>query len=174
MNRTLIAYSSKTGNTKKIGQAISEVVQADLVDIAEEPDIENYENIIVGYWIDKGKANKEADDFMKKIKGKNCGVFATLGAEADSDHAKEALDYGVGLLEKDNRILAKFICRGKIDPALTEMMKNLPDDHPHGWTEDRAKRHETASKHPNEADLQGAKQEFASFDEKISQYEKTL
>ena len=48
--------------------------------------IEDYDAILIGYWVDKGGPNKEAKEFMKRIKNKRVGIFATLGAYPDSNH----------------------------------------------------------------------------------------
>jgi hypothetical protein len=55
-----------------------------------------------------------------------------------------------------NRVIGSFLCQGKIDPKLTEKMKNLPPDHPHTWDEARAKRHADAASHPDETDIRNA------------------
>ncbi len=93
---------------------------------------------------------------MEKIEGKKVGVFGTLGAYPDSDHAKKTLKRVRELLEVKNEVIAEFLCQGKVDPKLIEKFKELPAGHPHGMTEERRKRHEEASKHPNEQDIKEA------------------
>ncbi|MDO5725138.1 MAG: flavodoxin family protein [Tissierellia bacterium] len=163
--KILITYSSKTGNTKKVAEAIATVVEgADILDIKENPNFDDYDAVIVGYWADRGKADPLADKFLPNIKDKVCGVFATLGAYPDSDHAKDIINYGKNLLEENgNKVISTFICQGKIDPALTERFKDLPKDHPHYMDEARRKRHEEAAKHPDEKDLENAKTAFKDF-----------
>lgn len=77
----LVTYSSKTGNTEKVGQAIHEVV-SEKADIKKLPDVscENYDTVVMGYWVDKGTANAEALEFMKTLGGKKVVLFGTLGA----------------------------------------------------------------------------------------------
>lgn len=159
--KTLIAYSFKTGNTKKVAEAINEVVEGDIADLRDKPDISSYDNIIIGYW-----ADKDADEFMDNISGKTCGIFATAGVSGESDHAQDIINYGKEKLESQgNKIITSFICQGKIDPKLTEMMKNNDNPH-HPWDEERAKRHEQAADHPNEEDFTNAKEAFKDFIEK--------
>lgn len=161
--KTLITYTSKTGNTKKIAEAINEVIKADLIDYKENPDIEKYDNVIVGYWADRGMAPKDFNSFMEKIRDKNCGVFATLGADPDSDHGKNVINYGIKKLEsQNNKVLSKFICRGKIDPKLTQRMKESKVG-PHAWNEERRKTHEMAASHPDLDDIKNAKKAFENF-----------
>src|SRR5699024_6453147 len=102
----------------------------------------NFDLIIVGFWVDKGTADEKAKKYMEKLKGKKVGVFGTLGAYPDSDHAKKTMMRVRELLERENEVVAEFLCQGKVDPKLIEKFKDLPPDHPHGMTEERKKRHE--------------------------------
>lgn len=169
MCKILVTYSSKTGNTEKVAIAISEAIEnSELLKMKDVKDINQYDGIVVGYWADKGIANKEAVEFLKKINNKKCGLFATLGAYPDSEHSKDVINYGIDVLENQgNEILATFICQGKIDPKLTEMFKSFPEGHPHYMDEARRKRHEDASTHPDENDLKNSKIAFQNFKELI-------
>lgn len=61
----LVTYSSKTGNTKKLVEGIyknlSKVCQLNMKikQINEVKSIEDYDAILIGYWVDKGGPNKE-------------------------------------------------------------------------------------------------------------------
>lgn len=165
--KILIAYSSLTGNTKKIAQAIHQIAGGDLIDIRDKPDFKEYDAIVIGYWADKGKADKLADDFLKEVNNKPCGVFATLGAYPDSPHAQKVISYGIETLENQGcKILSSFICQGKIDPTLTKRFESLEPGHPHYMDEARRKRHEDAKSHPDERDLAMAQEAFKDFREK--------
>lgn len=165
MGKILVTYSSKTGNTEKVAIAISDAIEnSELLKIKDVKDINKYDGIIVGYWADKGIANKEADVFLRKINNKKCGIFATLGAYPDSKHSQDVINYGKEILENQgNEVLATFICQGKIDPKLTKMFKSFPEGHPHYMDEARRKRHEDASTHPDEKDLENSKIAFKNF-----------
>lgn len=52
-------------------------------------------------------------------------VYATLGAEPDSEHAKTSLQNSIDMLDSSNEVMGRFICQGKIDPKLLEAMKNV-------------------------------------------------
>lgn len=162
--KILVAYSSLTGNTKKVAQAINEVVQGELISINDNPNPNDYDAVIVGYWADRGKADKLADAFLKKVFRKPCGVFATLGAYPDSEHANDVINYGITSLESNQcLVLSSFICQGKINPLLTKKFENLEPEHPHYMTEARRKRHEDSKTHPDENDLKMAKKTFENF-----------
>lgn len=160
--KSLIVYSSKTGNTQLVAEAILEGMSKYTayfpVEIAPDPD--SFDCIIVGFWVDKGTADKKAQEYLTKIKNKKVALFATLGADPNSQHAKSSMANARALLDSSNTILGDFICRGKVDPKLLEAFRHLPADHPHGINPERLARHKAASTHPDAEDLAKAKQVF--------------
>lgn len=159
----IVVYSSKTGNTKMVGEAIAKAYNLDCKDVAEVSpvDLQAYDNVIVGFWADKGTADQKALKFLEELQSLNLGLFMTLGAEPDTEHAKSTMNTVVELVEKKGNVVkATFMCQGKIDPKLTEMFKKMGDKSPHKWDEARMKRHEEAAKHPDENDLKNAVKAF--------------
>ncbi|MDR1677945.1 MAG: flavodoxin family protein [Deltaproteobacteria bacterium] len=159
--KTLVTYSSLTGNTQKVAQAISQAIpDSDIFPINECPDLTDYSLLLVGFWVDRGHADDKAKRFLSALKEKTVGFFFTLGAYPDSPHADEVVKVTEDLLkENGNNIIGSFRCQGKVDPALIEKMKKiLPPDHPHAqMTEERKDRLTEAAKHPNEEDFNKAK-----------------
>lgn len=170
--KSLVVYSSKTGNTKKVAcaifDALSEPKALHAVEDAPPPD--EYDFIAMGFWVDKGTADALAQSYMKRLQDKDVGLFGTLGAYPDSEHAlqckKKVLDLTV-----NNRVRGFFLCQGKVDPALVkamaEMVKDQPD-HPHAMTPERKARLEEAAKHPNETDLKNARAAFTEMAEEVN------
>ena len=72
----LITYSSKTGNTEKLATGIYKNINeehgltVEIKPLAQVKCTENYDAILIGYWVDKGGPNEEAKKFMEKIKNK--------------------------------------------------------------------------------------------------------
>lgn len=161
--KTLLVYSSRTGNTRKVAEAILEIMppETQIFPIEEAPSTDGYDFIALGYWVDRGGPDKIAKEYMSKIKGTKIGLFGTLGAYPDSDHATKAMANAEALVEQDNVVLGHCICMGKVDPALTERFKSLPADHPHAMTPERIARHIEAAKHPNDEDLAKAQSVFS-------------
>ena len=158
-----VIYSSKTGNTKKVAEAIHRVMPegTGIYPVEEAPEAGQVEIPILGFWVDRGLPDEKMKSYIKKLKDKKrVGLFATLGAYPDSKHAVETMERSKGLFEKNCRIFATFICQGRIDPVLTEKFKKLPADHPHAMTPERIARHEAAKKHPDEIDLANAQEVF--------------
>ncbi|MDR0355631.1 MAG: flavodoxin family protein [Deltaproteobacteria bacterium] len=155
--KTLVVYSSLTNNTKKVAEAAASAIEgAELRPVSEDPNPNDFDLILVGFWVDKGLPDAATKVYLEKIKGKKAAFFFTLGAYPDSDHADDVRLATEEILKKGgNEILGSFRCQGKVDPALLERMKKmLPPDHPHAqMTEERKARLAEAAKHPNEEDL---------------------
>jgi flavodoxin len=163
--KILVTYSSLTGNTKKVAKAINEIMPegTDLAPVESAPAPDNYDLIALGFWVNRETADNLAQGYMEKISGKKVALFATLGAYPDSEHALKSMENASALLTPRNEVIGSFICQGKIDPALTERLKKLGPDHPHGMTPERLQRHEDAARHPNEEDFANAKRVFAEI-----------
>lgn len=172
--KTLIVYSSLTGNTKKVAEAIKEVFgdEADLFSVEEKPDARAYDLIAVGFWVDRGTADKKAQAYITELREKKVALFATLGAYPDSEHARKSMQNAGALLNASNQLLGTFICQGKVNGNLMEKFKDLPQGHPHAMTPERIARHREAAKHPDEVDLRKAKAIFSVVREKV--YEDVL
>ncbi len=160
--RTLVVYSSRTGNTKKIADAIYGIMPegSKIAPVKDDPNFEDYDFVVLGFWVDKGLPDKKAQEYMRKIKGKKVGLFATLGADPDSEHANDCMNRATEMVRSDNDLIGHFISQGKVAPKLIKMFEKLPPDHPHALTPERVALHERASTHPDQEDLQNAGDAF--------------
>ncbi|MFK5952748.1 MAG: flavodoxin family protein [Desulfobacterium sp.] len=167
--KTMVVYSSKTGNTKMVAQAIHEILPhpSEIYPVETAPSPDGYDFIVLGFWVDRGTADGKSRDYFKKIKGEKIAVFGTLGAYPDSKHAQKCLEK-VRTLTEGNECLGEFICQGKVDPALIEMMATkMKDDPHHAMTPERQARLVEAAKHPDKADLESAQAVFREILKKI-------
>ena len=152
--KVLIAYSSRTTNTRQLAEAIHIALpDAELSPVTFAPNPDAYDMVFLGTWIEHGTADQAAQEYLGKIKGKPVAVFTTLGDYPDSQHAKDCLGAIKGLVSANNTLVDQFICQGAIDPALIEWMKDLPKDHGYGPTEHRQKLWKDGEGHPDGADL---------------------
>ena len=161
--KILVTYSSKTGNTKKLAEGIFAglgEVDKTLLPMSEAADWEVYDLILAGYWVDKGGANTEAAEYLKQIKGKKVGLFATLAFWPDSEHAYHSILAGEALVKEHNHVIGKYICQGKIDPKMVEMFEKMPEGNPHRPTPEKRKRYAISANHPSQADIAVAAEMF--------------
>lgn len=158
--KTLIVYSSLTGNTKKVAEAIASILPScDIFPVQEAPSsTEGYGLVAVGYWVDKGMPDSRTMDWLKCVRNSRIAFFGTLGAYPDSDHARECMAKGELLVsspEKGNTIFGSWLCQGRIDPKVIEAMAKMAGNI-HPMTPERLARIKEASHHPDEKDLLNA------------------
>lgn len=156
--KKLVVYSSKTGNTKMVAEAIFDALEEpkSIYPVIEAPPPDSYDFIAMGFWVDKGTADENAREYMRTIQGKEIGIFGTLGAYPDSEHARQCLEKVRDMLD-GNQVKGEFLCQGKINPAILEMMAKSGA---HAMTPERWDRIEEAKKHPNQQDFSNARETF--------------
>ncbi|HEY5652805.1 MAG TPA: flavodoxin family protein [Pontiella sp.] len=165
--RILVAYSSTTGNTRKIAESIHLALpDADLCPVSNAPNIANYDVIFAGFWVERENACEEMRGFLKKLDGKPVALFATLGAYPDSQHALASLKAAAGEVAGGN-VIDRFICQGAIDPNIIDWMEQLPDDSENAPTETRRQLWKDAETHPDDTDLKNAATWAANVLQKI-------
>lgn len=172
MKDFLIVYSSKTGNTKKVAQALlaGAPERCELADVAQAPSTDAYEVIFAGYWVDKGEPDQAMQEFLPTLNNKKVVLFQTLGAEPYSEHGVTSLANAGRYLNVSCKVAGTLSIRGAIDPKLIEAMSKMPAGHPHAPSAASKKRWHDASTHPDEADLQATQeymQKFAAFYDKF-------
>ena len=157
MHQWCVIYSSVTGNTRKVAEAIAETAGTKAIPLAQAPTLYAGTDIVaVGYWLWRGGPDPKTAAFLPKLRDTNVVLFETHAAENRSEHAITAFARAAQLLDRSCRILATFECQGQVSEAVAARRAKLPPNDPHakatGW--------KTAQGHPNESDL-AAVREFA-------------
>jgi flavodoxin len=167
--KTLVVYSTLTGNTRAVAEAVAEGLGAGtaLADVKAAPAPEGYDLVVSGFWVDKGRADAASLEYLGRIRDRKAAFFFTLGAYPDSPHA-DSVEKGAreGLEKGGNAVIGSFRCQGKVDPNLLEEMKRkLPPGHPHAqMTDERRALLDEAARHPDAEDLKRARE----FGEELS------
>ena len=166
--KILLAYSSKTKNTKKVAESIYEQIkdqaEVDLLDIKKQrKKIEKeYDFYILGAWTDKTNANKNMQRFVdqQEIHGKDVALFLTCGVPREHYHADDSINNYIAFMEeRNNKIHGTFVCQGKVDPKVMIVFKILTWHDPnfiHKVTPDLVDMVKESKKHPNSKDLEDA------------------
>ena len=166
--KILLAYSSKTKNTKKVAEAVYEQIkdqaEVDLLDIKKQrKKIEKeYDFYILGAWTDKTNANKNMQRFVdqQEIHGKDVALFLTCGVPREHYHADDSINNYIAFMEeRNNKSHGTFVCQGKVDPKVMIVFKILTWHDPnfiHKVTPDLVDMVKESKKHPNSKDLEDA------------------
>ena len=169
--KALVVYSSRTGNARKIAEAIAAVLPGcEIHPVESAPAPEGYDLVAVGYWVDKGMPDAQAKAYLETVRDANVALFGTLGAWPDSDHARDCIAQGEALVnapERRNRVIGTYLCQGKVDPKIVAMMQKMASD-VHPMTPERKARLEEAAKHPDEADCLRAQEAFKGVAEQVA------
>ena len=112
--KSLVVYSSRTEIPKKVARPCLRPCRNPKRSTRPRRRRTRWNMIFwaLGFWVDKGCANKGAAQYMEKVKGKKIGLFGTLGAYPDSDHAKQSMEKAKELV-KDNEILGDSCARAR-------------------------------------------------------------
>ena len=112
-DRTLVVYSSLTGNTKAVAEKIFDIIEGDkeIVSInnIKNVDTDNFQKIIIGFWVDKGTADKRTRDFIKTLSNKKIAFLGTLGADPESQHGNDVRERVSKLCSEKNTLLGGFL-----------------------------------------------------------------
>ena len=170
MKKWLIVYSSNTGNTKQVAEAMYEALGSEnalIQDVKENPDLTDFDVLVCGFWVTRGGPDLNSREFLTKVEDKQVVLFQTLGADPAGEHAVTSLAKAAYLVGDGCNILGTFSCRGKINPRLLEKRKTLPPDNPHSYSEENEKRWAAAATHPNDEDLNFARSFIKNMQRKL-------
>lgn len=147
--KTLVVYSSQSGNTRKLANAVFDFINAEkeIYPVAEAPDPSGYDSVAVGFWLKAGKPDPLSLEFLSKIKAQPLFLFATHGAATGSAHAEGAMSYARSVVP-EAKVLGTFSCQGEVNPEVLERVSKKPE--PPVWLKDAP----NAEGHPNRNDMQ--------------------
>ncbi len=156
-----IVYSSNTGNTKQLAEAIKEEIKNENIiyfgNVNEKiPDADLY---IIGSWTDKGNASKDIIEFLKTLKDKKIIYFGTAGYGGGSEYYDILFKRIKNDIDSSNIILGHFYCQGRmpiqVKEKYIEMITKNPED---ANLKVNIKNFEEALSHPDQTDLKNVRQ----------------
>lgn len=110
-SRYSILFSSNTGNTKLLAEAIRKALPAAYCDYfgdcaANEPESDM---VYVGFWTNKGIADDNALSLLKTLRSKKIFLFGTAGFGGSEAYFKRILDKTKESLDASNTVVGEFI-----------------------------------------------------------------
>ncbi len=153
MSKILVAYISWTGNTKKVADAIFEVLEGDktIKTMDEVQILDEYNLIFLGFPVHSHSVPFKTEELIKRIPpGKKIALFSTHGSLTGSRLSREALEHA-SILASNSKILGTFTCRGKVSLQALEVLSKSPEHK--AWAEMAA----SAQTHPDKHDLDDAR-----------------
>jgi flavodoxin I len=146
--KSLIAYSSKSGNTKKLAEAVRDTLPGEktFAAIEENPASTGYDLVCVGFWFQAGKPDPQSSKFLSACGPGKVFLFATHGATTYSKHAENGMNEAKKLAS-GTEVVGTFHCQGEVSPQLLEKAQSM--DPPPPWITDAP----LAAGHPDMQDI---------------------
>ena len=128
--KILVTYSTRTGNTKKVAEAIHEEINKDksIIDMKDLSNLDGYDLIFFGCPIETFGPSKEVRDFLKKhTTKKNIALFITHGSPELSDYLLPWIEESKNCLDKTANLLGVFTCQGEVAQFVMDHMSKSDD-----------------------------------------------
>lgn len=165
MEKYAILFSSKTGNTRILADAIRAALpEEDCVFFGEAGDgaeVPEAKTVYLGFWTDKGNADEAALNALKNLRNKNVFLFGTAGFGVEDAYFQRVLNNVKASMDESNTLVGEFMCQGKMQQAVRDRyvkMKEQPDAAPN--LDQMIDNFDRALSHPDEADLEHLRQEI--------------
>jgi hypothetical protein len=128
--RTLVAYMSKTGNTKKVAEAIYEALdcEKEIMPIDQVVDIGGYDLSFLGFPMQRFGPDPNTVRFLRKHcqPGRDVVLFVTHAAPEGEPELPEWLE-GFRNAAAGANMLGMFDCQGQLAKGIKRIMSILPN-----------------------------------------------
>ncbi len=128
--RALVAYMSKTGNTKKVADAIYEALdcEKEIMPIDQVGDIGGYDLSFLGFPVQRFGPDPKTVSFLRMHcqPGRDVALFVTHGAPEDAAELPGWLE-GFWHAAAGANVLGKFDCQGQLAGWIKFIMSIIPD-----------------------------------------------
>ena len=151
-----IVYSSKTGNTRMLAEALAAFLpEEDRVYMGEPvPQARDAERIYVGFWTDKGTCDPETAAFLAELTTQEVFLFGTAGFGGSADYFEKILAEVKQKLSPQVRLIGTYMCQGKMQQGVRHRYEAMEEGPRRQMLLDNF---DQALSHPDEADLQQLK-----------------
>ena len=134
--KVLVAYLSRTGNTKKVAEAIYEEIndEKEIIPLDKIDSIEGYDIAFLGFPIHQMGPDKKEAKLLEKLctNSKDVVLFITHAAPEDSPDLPPMLDKFRQAARGAN-IIDMFDCQGELEKTTKLIMSILPDPKLRMW-----------------------------------------
>lgn len=143
-----IVYSSMTGNTKRLAEAIRDQVGQCYFGMPSDEAL-TADVIFIGFWAAKNSCGADIKVFIEKLSDKKIFLFGTAGYDNTKEYFDEILNSVKSYVAASNTMIGSYMCQGKVADA---MQAKIKDTKPEMYESIKDKLAE-AEFHPNEEDI---------------------
>lgn len=157
--QTMVVYSSRTGNTQKIANAIFSAIPGASKDMQrmEEYQEKDADIFFVGFWTEKGNCDMQTANLLMELHGKKVALFGTCGMGRDEAYYARIEENVKKWLPADNTYAGAYICQGKMPMAVRNRYeKMLEAGQQENLMQQMIRNFDTALLHPDREDEEAA------------------
>lgn len=152
-----VVVDSKTGNTRKLADALGELVGC-AVEGIEDPDaalaMAFADTVLFGFWCDKGDCSPEAAAALARLDHKRVFLFGTAGFGGSPEYFERVLGNVRKHLPDSAELIGTVMCQGKIDAAARGKWEKAVAANPDDLrAKMMLKTFDMAAQHPSQQDL---------------------
>jgi flavodoxin I len=152
-----ILFSSLTGNTKKLADAIHETLPEEGCEYfgAIKTPVPSSELLYIGFWTDKGNADNETLTLLSTLKNRRIFLFGTAGFGGSDAYFQKILGQVRQSIDPSNTIIGEYMCQGKMPQSVRERYMKMKENPEHPAKLDALiKNFDCALSHPDSDDLE--------------------
>lgn len=165
-----IVYSSKTGNTKMLADALHQALPADDCLYFGAPDAQALaaERIYIGFWTDKGTCDAETAAFLAQLTQQEIFLFGTCGFGGGVAYFEQILARVRDLLPESVQLVGSYVCPGKMPQSVRDRYVRIAEEEPakRSHMQKMIFNFDCALSHPDANDLQGLIEEVENCQKK--------
>ena len=155
-----ILFSSLTGNTKKLADAIHETLPEEGCEYfgAIKTPVPSSELLYIGFWTDKGNADNETLTLLSTLKNRRIFLFGTAGFGGSDAYFQRILGNVKSAIDSSNTIVGEYMCQGKMPQSVRERYVKMKENPEHPDNIDALiENFDKALSHPDSDDLERLK-----------------
>lgn len=155
-----IVYSSRTGNTAQLAQAVREALPQEECVYFGEPHAQalDAETIYVGFWTDKGTCDEQTARFLQSLTHQKVFLFGTAGFGGAPAYFAQILERTRANLAAGVPVMGTYMCQGKMPQAVRDRYEAM-EDSPRRTA--MLANFDQALSHPDQNDLEALKRAVA-------------
>lgn len=165
-----IVYSSKTGNTKMLADALHQALPADDCVYFGAPDAQALaaERIYIGFWTDKGTCDAETAAFLAQLTQQEIFLFGTCGFGGGVAYFEQILARVRDLLPESVQLVGSYVCPGKMPQSVRDRYVRIAEEEPakRSHMQKMIFNFDCALSHPDANDLQALIEEVENCQKK--------
>lgn len=151
-----IVYSSRTGNTALLAQAVRKALPQEECCYFGAPHAEalSADTIYVGFWTDKGTCDEQTAHFLQSLTNQKVFLFGTAGFGGAPAYFEQILERVKENLTSGVSVAGTYMCQGKMPQVVRDRYEAM-EESPRRTA--MLANFDQALSHPDQGDLEGLK-----------------